>query len=108
MRVSLATVPKVAGTPLFPEDSEIPAPEPKIVIQKAGIEEAIVAAFSALGYALSARLILLLAMAGAFCLGVMAINDPTSLRLEILVAYSFLTVIPIALLEAFGKRPMGG
>jgi hypothetical protein len=67
--------------------------------------DAIVSAFIALGYALSARMILLLAMVGAFVLGTLAMSNPTQLRLFMLIAYACFTVIPVALLEAFGKRP---
>jgi hypothetical protein len=57
------------------------------------------AAFAALGFALSARLILFLAIVGAFALGVMAMLSPSVLKLAIVVCYGALTVIPMVYLE---------
>lgn len=92
---------------LFPEMTQPPTPEakPQVIIQRTGIPEAIVAAFAALGYALSARLILTLSLIGAFALGVMAMQEPSILKLSVMIAYCSLTVIPCAGLEIFGKRP---
>lgn len=69
------------------------------------LPDAIVAVFAALGYVLSARMLLLLSMTGAFVLGAIAMVAPSPMRLAVLVAYVLFTVIPVALLEAFGKRP---
>lgn len=71
------------------------------------LPDAIVAVFAALGYVLSARMLLLLSITGAFVLGVIAMVSPSPMRLGVLIAYVLFTVIPIALLEAFGKRPKG-
>ena len=61
------------------------------------------AAFQALGYAVSARALLLLAIVGAFVLAVMAMNDTSATHLWVLVAYSVLVVIPMTVLE-YGRR----
>jgi hypothetical protein len=58
-----------------------------------------VAAFKALGYTLSARALLLLALLGAFVLAIMAIIQQTPASLEVLIAYAIFTVIPVAYLE---------
>lgn len=96
---------------LFPTEPALPTPPPEppqqVIIQRTGIPEALVAAFAALGYALSARLILTLSLIGAFALGVMAMRTNTILSMCILIAYCALTVIPSAALEIFGKRPIG-
>lgn len=62
-----------------------------------------IAIFKALGYALSARAILLVALIGAFVLAVMAVNAQSILSLEILAVYGTFGVIPVAYLEA--RRP---
>lgn len=94
---------------LFPAEQTRSAltaePAQQVVIQRAGIPEALVAAFAALGYALSARLILTLSLLGSFVIGCMAMVDPSILKLCILIAYSALTVVPSTLLELFAKRP---
>jgi hypothetical protein len=57
------------------------------------------AAFQALGYALSARALLLLSILGAFTLAAMAMQDPTTTRLLVVIAYAVLVVIPMTILE---------
>ena len=61
--------------------------------------DVVVTAFSALGYALSARALLLLSLVGAFVLSLMAITSQTTSALEVLIAYCCFTVIPVAYLE---------
>jgi hypothetical protein len=61
--------------------------------------EVVVAAFGALGYALSARALLLLSLIGAFVLAVMSVTTQTRASLYVLVAYCVFTVIPVAYLE---------
>lgn len=56
----------------------------------------IVAAFTALGYALSARALLLLALIGAF---VLAMTCRTQLDLVLLFVYAAFTVVPVTVLE---------
>lgn len=61
--------------------------------------DAVVVAFTGLGYALSARAILLLTVIGSFVLAVLAMQDPNAIRLWTLVAYCCLTVFPVTILE---------
>jgi hypothetical protein len=69
-----------------------PAPQPSTL-------DVVVGAFAALGYALSARALLLLSLVGAFVLSLMAITSQTLPALEVLIAYCCFTVIPVAYLE---------
>lgn len=71
---------------------------------KADVMPVVLAAFAGLGYALSARAILLLTLLGAFVLAVLAMMQPTDLRLWALVIYGVLAVLPVAALEAFKRR----
>lgn len=59
----------------------------------------IVAAFSALGFALSARALMLLAVIGAFVLACMAMQTKGSTGLWVLVAFAVLVVFPLTWLE---------
>lgn len=61
--------------------------------------DVVLAAFTALGYALSARALLLLSIIGAFVLAVMAITADRIIPLVTLVAYALLIVIPLCILE---------
>lgn len=57
------------------------------------------AAFAAFGYALSARLLLFIALIGAFSLAVMAMMLKSTLAAVIFAIYCCLTVIPLVVLE---------
>lgn len=59
----------------------------------------LVTAFAALGYALSARAILLLALIGAFVLACFAMKSQTQDALAVLIAYCVLAVLPVVALE---------
>lgn len=61
--------------------------------------DVVLAAFGALGYALSARALLLLALLGAFFLGYEAMILQTPLALATLATYGVIAVFPIAYLE---------
>lgn len=61
--------------------------------------EILLAAFQALGYSLSARALLLLALVGAFVIGVLAMRNRDLMSLAILAIYAGLTVIPVVWLE---------
>jgi len=61
------------------------------------------AAIKALGFALSARVILLLSIVFAFVLAVIAALEQNILALCVLVAYAALGVIPMVILEARRK-----
>ena len=79
-----------------------PKPRTEIPIQTAARSstlDVVVMAFTGLGYALSARSLLLLALIGAFVLAVMAMQSQTMASLEVLVAYSVIAILPIAYLE---------
>lgn len=58
-----------------------------------------VTVFKSLGYVLSARALLLLALIGAFVLAVMAMVWQTLAALEVFSAYAIFAVIPVAYLE---------
>ena len=75
------------------------APMPTIPTPQPSTLDVVVSAFAALGYALSARALLLLSLVGAFVLSLMAITSQTLPALEVLVAYCCFTVIPVAYLE---------
>lgn len=61
--------------------------------------EIALAAFKALGFALSARALLCLALLGAFALGVFVMVTPDVIRLLALIAYCILTIAPLTYLE---------
>lgn len=63
-----------------------------------------VTAFAGLGYALSSRALLLLALIGAFVIGLKAMDVQTPLSMAGLAIYAFFTVIPIAYLEIVRRR----
>ncbi len=69
--------------------------------------DVMVAAFGALGYALSARALLLLALIGAFVLAVMAMLEPSVLRLAVLGAFAVGAVGPVTILEIRKGRSDG-
>ena len=58
--------------------------------------QTMLAAFTALGYALSARAILLLALIGAF---VLAVRAQTAMDLGVLIAYALFAIVPVVVLE---------
>ena len=76
-----------------------PAPEPTLTALQPSTLDVVLAAFAALGYALSARALLLLSLVGAFVLSLMAISSQTLPALEVLIAYCCFTVIPVSYLE---------
>jgi hypothetical protein len=66
--------------------------------------DVIVTAFGALGYALSARALLLLALVGAFVIGLKAMDVQTPLAMVGLAIYAIFTVVPVAYLEIVRRR----
>lgn len=58
-----------------------------------------VTAFTGLGYALSARALLLLSLVFSFVLAIMAMNNQTMFSLYVLVAGAGFSVLPVAYLE---------
>lgn len=63
-----------------------------------------VAAFAGLGYALSARSLLLFALIGAFGLALIAMHDQTMQTLVVLLVYCVFTIPPMVYLEV-RKQP---
>jgi len=88
-----------------PPQPQASIPQPQIIVQHPGLSEHVVAAFAALGYAVSARMILVIALLGAFALATTSIFVGGVLPLLVLIAYGCLVVLPVVWLEAFGKRP---
>ena len=85
-------------TPTSPLDStpdSLPAPHQSSQAVELGL-----AAFAALGYAVSARLLVFLALVGAFVLAVMSMSSQTIMSATILALYAVLIVIPLVALEA--------
>jgi hypothetical protein len=69
-----------------------------------GRVSAVIEAFTALGYAFSARALLLLALLGAFVLAVIAATHETTASLYVLIAWCVLTILPIVFLEVRRRR----
>jgi hypothetical protein len=76
-----------------------PPPGPTAPTKSDTTLDVLVAAFSGLGYALSARGLLLLSLLGAFFLANKAIDSLTTPALAVLISYCLLTVIPVVYLE---------
>jgi hypothetical protein len=83
-----------------PERTEPPpVPVPTVKSDSSTTLDVVVTAFGGLAYALSARALLLLSLIGSFVLAFEAMRSQTLASLEILVAYSALTVLPVTYLE---------
>lgn len=82
---------------LSPSPTPEPPPPPQPSEPRA--VDLVLSAFAAIGYALSARAILLLAIVGAFVLACMAMGSQTMASLYVLIAYALLAVIPVVALE---------
>ena len=85
-----------------PKPPPTPHPEPPSR-HETQLLEVLLTSFAALGYALSARSLLLLSMIGAFVLAIFAAMAQTMATLEVLIAYSLLVVLPVVFLE-FRRR----
>ncbi|HEY4355959.1 MAG TPA: hypothetical protein VGN16_09445 [Acidobacteriaceae bacterium] len=68
------------------------------------MSEVLLAAFAAMGFAMSARFLLFLSLLGAFALAVMAMLEPTNPKLIVLGMYGILTTLPLVALEVVAKR----
>jgi hypothetical protein len=90
--------PRTAPTPVMTEPTPISTPEPAEPPEPR-TSDVLYAAFAGLGYALSARALLLLALIGAIGLGVMAMLRGGWMPLAILGVYAVLTVLPVVYLE---------
>lgn len=92
---------------ILPQQPPREAPELPVIIQREEVSDVLLAAFSALGYAVSARALLFLALVGAFSLAVMAMLNQTTMSVTVLGLYCVLTVLPLVFLELRAKRPEG-
>lgn len=87
------------GVEAVPSRSRLKAPREVIhqtITAEPSTMEVVLAAFTGLGYALSARGLLLLSLLGAF---VLAVRSHTIMDLCVMVAFSVLVVIPVVYLE---------
>lgn len=107
---------QAAGVTAYEAPSSPVAPAPgtiqpqvirkEVIVQKQDVSDALLAAFTAIGYVVSARAILLVDLIGGFVLGLMAMSRQTPMSLGILVAYFMLTTLPMIWLEVNAKRPV--
>ena len=67
----------------------------------------ILGVFQAIGIVLAIRLFLFLSLIGTFVLAVIATHDKDAMSLGVMVAYSLLTTVPLAILEWRGKKGGG-
>lgn len=79
--------------------ADTPPPAPVAPQAPSQTGEVLLMAFTGLGYALSARALLLLALVGAFVLAIFAVERGTGMSLGVLVAYMLGTVVPVTVLE---------
>jgi hypothetical protein len=80
------------------------APEPPVIIQRQEVSDVLLAAFAALGFAVSARALLFLSLVGAFALAVMAMSRLNAEAMIILGLYCGMTLLPLVCLEIYAKR----
>lgn len=66
--------------------------------------DVVVAAFTGLAAALSARAILMASVIGAFILAFLAMNTPHWWSVTVLIAYALLVVCPVAALEFYRRQ----
>jgi hypothetical protein len=87
-----------------PPESPPAALETRIIVEKPGIGEAMLAAFAAIGFAVSARVLLFLSLIGAFVLATMAMLSQTNMSAIILSLFCVLTVVPLVALEISARK----
>ena len=99
---------RIAASPSPPQGVVIsPAivPEmPRFSDPSVAVNRMVLASLEAVGFVLFPRLLLLLALVGAFALGVLAMSWQSGIGLEILIAFTALTVAPLAWLERMSRR----
>jgi hypothetical protein len=83
----------------LPANQPSPPSPPPSLPQGPSTLEVVVSAFTALGYALSARALLLLGLVFSFVLAVMAMQNQTMFSLWVLIAGAGFSVLPVAYLE---------
>jgi hypothetical protein len=91
-------------TPQPPSEPPKAAPELPVIIQREEVSDVLLAAFAALGFAVSARALVFLSLVGAFVLAVMAMMNQTMMSVVVLGLYCALTVLPLVFLELRAKR----
>ena len=89
--------PQAVPTAPEPEDPR-PAPQPAQQAPSRA-DQAFIGTLAAIGAVLASRLLLLLALLGAFILAVMAEQSQTYTGLAVLAAYCGLTILPLVLLD---------
>lgn len=111
-------VERLAAVPVRPKVVQMVPPAPQlslpetpetrvvapVIIQREEVSEVLLAAFAAMGFAMSARFLLFLSLLGAFALAVMAMLEPTNPKLIVLGMYGILTTLPLVALEVVAKR----
>lgn len=88
------------GLPLPPP----PILPPQIIVERPQISDVMLSAFSALGYAVSARVLLFMSLLGAFVLAVIAMLSQSIMSAVIVTLFCGMTIIPLAVLEWRSKR----
>lgn len=94
-----STVRQLRVEEVAPRQRRQTEPSPAPTRQEPSTLDVLVAAFTGLGYALSARGLLLLSLIGAFVLAMRVMDSPSPMALAVLVAYAAFTVVPVAYLE---------
>ena len=74
----------------------------------ASVAGAAIGVFQAISILLAVRLLLLLTLAGGFFLAVSAMDHQTAISVWVLIAYSFLVIFPVAVIEYGRKIQIGG
>ncbi len=90
--------------PAAPSAAPSTPPTPTPRTSQSASPQAMTAVFRALAMILAIRLQLLLVLIGALILAVMAMNEPSNLKLLVLGTYSVLTIIPMVLLDVSARR----
>lgn len=104
-RLSVEQLPERTRRPKLVTDTTPKEPSTNaVVVQRVGIPEAMLSVLGAVAFVLSARLLLLLALLGAFVLGLLAMTSQTYVSVGILVAWALLVIFPLVWLEGRTKR----
>lgn len=81
-----------------------PTPMPRDSRTVSATPQAMAASFRAIAMILAIRLQLLLVLTGAMVLAVMAMSEPSYLKLSVLATYSVITIIPMVFLDVTARR----
>ncbi len=106
--VPVADRPKVVRmvpqAPMTPPPDQPEAIRETVIIQRQEVSDVLLAAFSAMGFAVSARFLVFLSLFGAFVLAVMAMLSQSMMAVVVLSLFCILTVLPLVAVELFSKR----